>query len=882
MNTDIDHNTLTPMMQQFLRLKAQQPDNLLFYRMGDFYELFFQDAVDAAHLLDITLTARGNINGKPIPMCGVPFHSVERYLARLVELGRSVAICEQIGDPATSKGPVDRQIVRIVTPGTVSDEALLKERSDCILMALSISGTDAGELRAGLAWMDISGGRFKVSEVRGENDLVAEIERIKPAELLVNEHLLLPPALENRPGLRRRPVWEFDSDTCYRQLTSHFQTRDLRGFGCEELPLAIQAAGCLLAYAKDTQRSALPHIQRMSAELPGDALILDAASRRNLELDRNLSGGTSNTLMSVLDSTSTAMGSRLLGRWLNRPLRHDNSRQRRELTDRQQVVTVLLQNYAYESLQGLLKQVGDIERILARIALRSARPRDMARLRDALTLLPAVQAALNTIGQQSPSDRLQSLQQQIADFPALCELLQRALIDNPPVVIREGGVIAEGYDAELDELRALSSNAGQFLIDMEVREKQRTGLSTLKVGYNRVHGYYIEVSKMQAASMPADYQRRQTLKNAERFITPELKVFEDKVLSANSKALAREKSLYDDLIETAAAQLAPLQDSAAALSELDVLASFAERAMTLGWVQPVLTDETGIHITQGRHPVVEQVLEKQFVPNDTDLDASRQMLIITGPNMGGKSTYMRQTALIVLLAFCGSHVPASAATIGPVDRIFTRIGSSDDLAGGRSTFMVEMTETANILHNATDRSLVLMDEVGRGTSTFDGLSLAWASAVYIAEKLRALTLFATHYFELTVLPEQLPGVANVHLDAAEHQQGIVFMHTVKQGPANQSYGLQVAQLAGIPMAVIRQARQKLHELEQQAIPAQPLATPEPSSTKTPSASSRGRPAQSDLFASSHHPVLTRLEQLDPDALTPREALALLYEIKKSL
>lgn len=882
MNTDIDHNTLTPMMQQFLRLKAQQPDNLLFYRMGDFYELFFQDAVDAAHLLDITLTARGNINGKPIPMCGVPFHSVERYLARLVELGRSVAICEQIGDPATSKGPVERQIVRIVTPGTVSDEALLKERSDCILMALSISGTDAGELRAGLAWMDISGGRFKVSEVRGENDLMAEIERIKPAELLVNEHLLLPPALENRPGLRRRQVWEFDSDTCYRQLTSHFQTRDLRGFGCEELPLAIQAAGCLLAYAKDTQRSALPHIQRMSAELPGDALILDAASRRNLELDRNLSGGTSNTLMSVLDSTSTAMGSRLLGRWLNRPLRHDNSRQRRELTDRQQVVTVLLQNYAYESLQGLLKQVGDIERILARIALRSARPRDMARLRDALTLLPAVQAALNTIGQQSPSDRLQILQQQIADFPALCELLQRALIDNPPVVIREGGVIAEGYDAELDELRALSSNAGQFLIDMEVREKQRTGLSTLKVGYNRVHGYYIEVSKMQAAAMPADYQRRQTLKNAERFITPELKVFEDKVLSANSKALAREKSLYDDLIETAAAQLAPLQDSAAALSELDVLTSFAERAMTLGWVQPVLTDETGIHITQGRHPVVEQVLEKQFVPNDTDLDASRQMLIITGPNMGGKSTYMRQTALIVLLAFCGSHVPASAATIGPVDRIFTRIGSSDDLAGGRSTFMVEMTETANILHNATDRSLVLMDEVGRGTSTFDGLSLAWASAVYIAEKLRALTLFATHYFELTVLPEQLPGVANVHLDAAEHQQGIVFMHTVKQGPANQSYGLQVAQLAGIPMAVIRQARQKLHELEQQAIPAQPLATPEPSSTKTPSASSRGRPAQSDLFASSHHPVLTRLEQLDPDALTPREALALLYEIKKSL
>ncbi|HLT63234.1 MAG TPA: DNA mismatch repair protein MutS, partial [Pseudohongiella sp.] len=571
------------------------------------------------------------------------------------------------------------------------------------------------------------------------------------------------------------------------------------------------------------------------------------------------------------------MGSRLLGRWLNRPLRHDNPRQRQELTNRQQVVTTLLHNYAWEPLKDILKQVGDIERILARVALRSARPRDMARLRDALSLLPAVQAELKRIQQQSPSERLQVLQQQVAEFPALCELLQRALVENPPVVIREGGVIAEGFDAELDELRALSSNAGQFLIDMEIREKQRTGLSTLKVGYNRVHGYYIEVSKAQAESMPADYQRRQTLKNAERFITPELKVFEDKVLSANSKALAREKSLYDELIEIAADQLAALQDSAAALSELDVLANFAERATTLGWVQPVLTEKPGIHISQGRHPVVEQVLEKQFVPNDTHLDPERRMLIITGPNMGGKSTYMRQTALIVLLASCGSHVPAAEVTIGPVDRIFTRIGSSDDLAGGRSTFMVEMTETANILHNATERSLVLMDEVGRGTSTFDGLSLAWASAVYIAEKLRALTLFATHYFELTVLPDQLPGIDNVHLDAAEHQQGIVFMHTVKEGPANQSYGLQVAQLAGIPMPVIEQARHKLQELEQQAVCVQP-----PAAVTTTGRHQPERPAQTDLFASTNHPVVARLEQIDPDSLTPREALALLYEIKKSL
>lgn len=868
---DLSHHT--PMIQQFLRIKAQQPDNLLFYRMGDFYELFFQDAADAAHLLDITLTARGAVNGKPIPMCGIPYHSLERYLARLVELGRSVAICEQIGDPATSKGPVERQVVRIVTPGTVSDEALLKERSDCILMSLTIQEKD-GKAHAGMAWMDISGGRFKVCEVIGINDMLAEVERIRPAELLVNEHMLLPQELEGRPGLRKRPVWEFDADTCYRQLISHFKTKDLRGFGCEDMPLAIQAAGCLLAYAMDTQRSGLPHIQRMNAEQPSDALILDAASRRNLELDRNLGGGSSNTLMSVIDCTSTAMGSRLLNRWLNRPLRNDGGAQRNILIDRQQVVSTLLQQYAYESLQPLLRQVGDIERILARVALRSARPRDMARLRDALTVLPALQGALSTIGSRQDVRRLAELQNTVADYPALCATLQKALVENPPVVIREGGVIAEHYDADLDELRALSSNAGQFLVDMELREKQRTGLSTLKVGYNRVHGYFIEVSKAQASDMPVDYQRRQTLKNAERYITPELKVFEDKVLSANSKALAREKALYDELLETTAAQLSALQDSAAALSELDVLCNFAERALTLNWVQPVLSDNPGIHIEQGRHPVVEQVLEKHFVPNDTALSDQRQMLIITGPNMGGKSTYMRQTALIVLLAFCGSHVPASKVSVGPVDRIFTRIGSSDDLAGGRSTFMVEMTETANILHNATPHSLVLMDEVGRGTSTFDGLSLAWASAVYIAEKLHAMTLFATHYFELTVLPEQLANVANVHLDAAEHQQGIVFMHTVKQGPANQSYGLQVAQLAGIPAAVIQQAREKLRELEHQAVQPQAVGAAKPAVNQ--------KPAQTDLFASTNHPAIERIQKINPDELTPREALALLYEIKKSL
>ena len=863
-----DHSQQTPMMQQFTRIKADHPDSLLFYRMGDFYELFFQDAVEAANMLDITLTARGNANGKPIPMCGVPYHSAERYLARLVEFGRSVAICEQIGDPATSKGPVERQVMRIITPGTISDEALLKERSDCVLLALTAGDNN----HFGLAWMDISGGRFHVCEVANQSDVLAEIERIRPAELLYNEAMTLPAELEQRPGLRRRPVWEFDTDSSYRQLTSHLKTRDLRSFDCEHLKLAVQAAGCLLAYAKDTQRSGLPHIQRIKVEQPADALILDAATRRNLELDRNLAGGSSNTLMAVVDATCTAMASRLLNRWLHRPLRQLDT-----LKQRQHAVSSLADNYHFETLQPLLKNVGDIERILSRVALRSARPRDMARLRDALNVLPDLQSALSPISDTADCARLRSLQLAIAEFPELASLLCNALIENPPVVIREGGVIAEGFDAELDELRTLSSNAGQYLIDLELREKQRTGLSTLKVGYNRVHGYFIEVSKAQANEMPADYQRRQTLKNAERFITPELKTFEDKVLSANSKALAREKQLYDELIEQTADQLIPLQDSAAALAELDVLCNFAERALNLGWAQPQLSAEPGIFITQGRHPVVEQVLEKQFVANDTCLSVEQQMLIITGPNMGGKSTYMRQTALIVLLAFCGSHVPASAAQIGPIDRIFTRIGSSDDLAGGRSTFMVEMTETANILHNATASSLVLMDEVGRGTSTFDGLSLAWASAVYIAEKLNALTLFATHYFELTVLPEQLANVANVHLDATEHQQGIVFMHTVKPGPANQSYGLQVAQLAGIPAAVINQAREKLHELEQQAIAALPLEIP----VAKPAVAAKA-PAQNDLFATPPHPALDRLQQVDPDVLTPRQALEVLYELKKTL
>ncbi len=867
MDSSSSFSSHTPMMQQYLRLKAQHPQELLFYRMGDFYELFYEDARKASAILDITLTARGKSDGKEIPMCGIPFHAADRYLARLVDAGVSVAVCEQIGDPATSKGPVERQVVRIITPGTLSDEALLNERRDSLLMALTGSGDPAkGRCRFGLAWMNISSGRFLVSEVDSLDNLSAEIERIKPAELLWNEDISALEAYANRQGARRRPVWEFDFESAYRALTQHFGTRDLQGFGCDAHTLAIAAAGCLLAYARDTQRSALPHLQTLQLEQASDALILDAASRRNLELDRTLAGGTDNTLMSVLDRSATAMGSRLLNRWLHRPLRNIQ-----KVQERQQIVSTLVEQYRFESLHPLLHSIGDIERILARVGLRSARPRDLARLRDALLILPALHAQLQRILDHSASPYLQALAGRIKDFPIIAQHLQAAIIENPPVVIREGGVIAEGYDAELDELRNLSSNAGQYLVDLELKEKARTGLSTLKVGYNRVHGYYIEVSKNQAESMPADYLRRQTLKNAERFITPELKTFEDKVLSANSKALSREKALYDALVETVAEDLTDLLASAAALAELDVLTTFAERARSLDFCQPQLVTAPGLRIEKGRHPVVEQVSDTVFVANDVSLNPEQQMLIITGPNMGGKSTYMRQTALIVLLAFTGSFVPAAHATIGPIDRIFTRIGSSDDLAGGRSTFMVEMTETANILHNATAQSLVLMDEVGRGTSTFDGLSLAWASAVYIAERLQAMTLFATHYFELTALPERFPTITNVHLDASEHQDGIVFLHAVKAGPANQSYGLQVAQLAGVPLPVIQRAREKLVILEKESL--QQLRG---------SREARQPPLQTELFLEPEHPVLTRLKALNPDDLSARAALELLYELKRQL
>ncbi|WP_271194201.1 DNA mismatch repair protein MutS [Pseudomonas turukhanskensis] len=850
-----DLSAHTPMMQQYWRLKNQHPDQLMFYRMGDFYEIFYEDAKKAAKLLDITLTARGQSAGMAIPMCGIPYHAAEGYLAKLVKLGESVVICEQIGDPATSKGPVERQVVRIITPGTVSDEALLDERRDNLLAAVL-----GDERLFGLAVLDITSGRFSVLEIAGWENLLAELERLNPVELLIPDDWPQGLPAEKRRGSRRRAPWDFERDSAHKSLCQQFATQDLKGFGCEALTLAIGAAGCLLAYAKETQRTALPHLRSLRHERIDDTVILDGASRRNLELDTNLAGGRDNTLQSVVDRCQTAMGSRLLTRWLNRPLR-----QRSVLDARQESIACLLERYRFENLQPQLKEIGDVERILARIGLRNARPRDLARLRDALAALPDLQMAMANL--ESP--HLQTLAGTVSTYPELAELLARAIIDNPPAVIRDGGVLKTGYDAELDELQSLSENAGQYLMDLETREKARTGLANLKVGYNRIHGYFIELPSKQAESAPADYIRRQTLKGAERFITPELKEFEDKALSAKSRALAREKMLYDELLERLIGHLGPLQDSAGALAELDVLSNLAERALTLDLNRPRFVDEPCMRISQGRHPVVEQVLTTPFVANDLNLDDNTRMLVITGPNMGGKSTYMRQTALIVLLAHIGSFVPAASCELSLVDRIFTRIGSSDDLAGGRSTFMVEMSETANILHNATERSLVLMDEVGRGTSTFDGLSLAWAAAEHLA-RLRAYTLFATHYFELTVLPESEPIVANVHLNATEHNERIVFLHHVLPGPASQSYGLAVAQLAGVPGDVIVRAKEHLARLETTALPhEQPRSEPGKPSL----------PMQSDLFASAPHPVIEELGRINPDDLTPRRALELLYTLK---
>jgi DNA mismatch repair protein MutS len=853
---DVDATTLakhTPVMQQYLRIKAQYPDVLLFYRMGDFYELFYDDARRAAKLLDIALTARGHSAGQPIPMAGVPFHSVDGYLARLVRKGESVAICEQLGDPAQSKGPVERQVVRVVTPGTVTDEALLEDRRDTLLAAVLTDGE-----RFGLAWLDLAGGRFTVLEGAARDGLATELERLRPAECLVSEDQeTLAPRLGGVPRLR--PPWHFDLDSATRLLATQFGTRDLAGFGVEGCSLAVRAAGALLQYVRDTQKSALPHIRGLAVQARDEALILDPATRRNLELEHSVSGRPECTLIGVLDHTATAMGGRELRRWLQRPLLDRAVR-----THRYHAIDTLVAGGRTGDVHGLLREVGDVERILARVALRSARPRDLVQLRAALALLPGVQALLKGIDTPLVDD----LRARIGVHPATVERLRRAIAEQPSHFVRDGGVIARGYDAELDKLRTIAGHTDQFLLELEQRERERSGIANLKLGYNRIQGFYIEVSRAQAERVPADYVRRQTVKSAERFITPELKSFEDKVLSARERSLARERQLYDELLTQLIDELAPLQATAAALAVLDVLANLAERAVSLRWSKPELVAETCLQVKSGRHPVVEAFSDRPFVPNDLDLDDTRRMLVITGPNMGGKSTYMRQTALIVILAGIGSFVPAERAVLGPIDRIFTRIGASDDLAAGQSTFMLEMTETAVILNNATERSLVLMDEVGRGTSTFDGLSLAWASARHIATRIRAFTLFATHYFELTALARETDGCANVHLDATEHGDELVFLHAVKEGPANRSYGLQVAALAGVPREVIGHARRYLEELErardQRGAPA--------AQTELPLVVAAPDPRTAALAS--------ELEALDPDRLSPREALETLYRLRQ--
>jgi DNA mismatch repair protein MutS len=846
----IEQNAHTPMMQQYCRIKAQYPDTLLFYRMGDFYELFFDDAKKASQLLDITLTSRGSSAGCAIPMAGVPYHAVESYLAKLLRNGESVAMCEQIGDPATSKGPVERKVVRVVTPATVTDEALLEDRKDNLLVAVCVQ-----EQKYALASLDLSSGRFILQQVNSENTLLSEIERLNPAELLFSEDWLLPVSLKQRNGLCRRLAWHFDSESARQQLLKQFNALDLKGFGCDHLTAAIGAAGALLHYVKDTQQSALPHIQGITTESSNDTILLDAASRRNLELDTHPSGQLQHTLFGVLDNTITAMGSRCLRRWLHRPLRDQTV-----LKHRYACIDSLLNNRLYQAVQGHLRHVGDIERISSRIALKSARPRDLLVLRNSLAILPDLQNTLAI----SDNPQLQRLSQQIGEQPDLVALLQAAIIDNPPVLIRDGGVIADGYNAELDELRNLSQNADQFLIDLESREKAATGLN-LKVNYNRVHGYYIEISRLHSEKVPVHYTRKQTLKGAERYITEELKAFEDKVLSAKDKSLVFEKYLYDELLTSISTRITVLQQCATALAELDVLVNFAERADSLNLSQPTLVTKSGIQIEGGRHLVVEQISDIPFVPNDLNLSSSRRMLVITGPNMGGKSTYMRQAALIVLMAHIGSYVPAKSATIGAIDKIFTRIGASDDVSSGRSTFMVEMSETANILHNATSKSLILMDEIGRGTSTFDGLSLAYACADYLAKTTKAFTLFATHYFELTTLADEQRSIDNVHLEAMEHGDKIIFLHAVKDGAASQSYGLQVAALAGVPVSVIDKAKLKLRQLEDNAYLEKQAET---------------NAQQLDLFSCKEaHPVLEKLKDLNPDDLSPKQALALLYKLK---
>lgn len=833
--------THTPMMQQYLRIKADYPDMLLLYRMGDFYELFFDDAKRASQLLNLTLTHRGQSADKPIPMAGVPYHAIENYLARLLKKGESVAICEQIGDPATSKGPVERQVTRIITPGTVTDEALLDAKKDNVLLSIH-----QHKKTIGLAWVDLSAGRFHLQELNETTQLDSELTRLKPAELLLQESSPLYDHCSDFP-VKLRPGWDYSFDHAQQLIKEQFAVSDLAAFGHQEYPVAFTAAGALLAYLRTTQKQALPHLNAITLEQSQDYLQLDANTQKHLELFENIQGGNEHSLITVLDNTATSMGSRLLKRWLGRPLI-----QHQQITERQKAIEELIQLQQPYTLHELFRQSYDVERIVSRIALKSARPRDLVALRHTLILLPELAEQLKA----NHSALISQLKKHVLPLPQIQELLTAAIVENPPMLIRDGGVIAAGFDEELDELTSLSSNAQDQLTALEVEEKQRTGLSTLKFGFNNVQGFYIELSKSQSDKAPIHYQRKQTLKNVERYITPELKVFEEKVLSAQTKALAREKWLYDTLLNELQQSLGVLTHLARALAELDVLANLAERAQSLQWTCPQLSAQSGLSIQSGRHPVVEQLVKEQFIANDLNLKPEQNILLITGPNMGGKSTYMRQTALIVLLAHMGSFVPASKAVIGPIDRIFTRIGASDDLASGRSTFMVEMTETAQILRQATSKSLVLIDEIGRGTSTYDGMALAYGTCAYLANTIKAYTLFSTHYFELTQLPQEWPCIRNVHLQASIATGRIAFLYKVEDGPANRSYGLEVAELAGIPKEVLHLAHHHLQHLTQK----EPIQYSAPEPVK-------------------HSAALSLLARIDPDSLTAREALDLIYKLK---
>ncbi len=853
-------------MQQYLRIKSEYPDTLLFYHMGDFYELFFDDARKAAKLLDLTLTTRGQTNANPIPMAGIPVHSIESYLAKLVRLGQSIAICDQIGDPKTARGPVERKVVRVLTPGTLTEDSLLDKTRDNLLAAVCLSGNTIG-----IAAIELSTGRFIVKEIGSDaEELQSELHRLQPAEILMQEDTALP---YHHRNLQKRPPWAFDNDTCRRLLCEQMEVQNLSGFGCEDMTAGVSAAGALLQYLKETQKSLLPHVKTLSVEHSDDYLYLDSVSRACLEIDQpllNPPGDASDTLIAIHDLTTTAMGARCLRRWFAQPLRD-----RAVLGQRYIMIDNLLTVADLDGLRALLKQCSDIERIQSRLALGNARPRDLIGLRETLRRTPDVKTHLASLD----CELAQTLDRQIGSYLDIVEQLDRAINDAPPVTIRDGGVIKNGYEQELDELHAIIRGADRFLLELEQRERARVGIANLKVGYNRVHGYYIEIPKSQTYRAPEEYRRTQTLKNTERFTVPELKEYEQKALTARARALAMEKRLYQALIESFRPRLPSLQTCAQSLATLDVLATLAVCAKRYRYKQPTLSDEPGIRIVAGRHPVVEHASDIEFIPNDLTLDDSRRMLIITGPNMGGKSTYMRQIAHIVLLAHVGAYVPSDEAVIGPIDRIFTRVGSSDDIASGRSTFMVEMTETANILNNASANSLVLMDEIGRGTSTFDGLSLAWACASHLACVNRPFTLFATHYFELTALADEQATVLNVHLDAIEHKEKIIFLHKVKEGAANKSYGIQVARLAGIPGEVVARAQQKLELLESQQLTQGNDAKQLPLSLNNHPSADRALP-DDPAGASPASPVLDALAELEPDDITPKEALQALYKLKR--